>query len=78
MNIPSLTGGAGGAAQAGDLKNYFNSQNSGYRAPMVNIATGRSSLTASPTASAGLSGWTIALLIVGGVVVWRVLRKGKA
>lgn len=74
----SLTGGAGGDAKAGDLKDYFNAQNSGYRAPMVNIATGRSNLSASPTASAGLSVWLIALLVVGGVVLWRVVKKGKA
>lgn len=76
MTIPSLTGGAGGGAMTGDLKDYFNSQNSGYRGPLINIATGKSSLTASPTATAGLSGWTIALLAAGGFIVWRLMRKG--
>ena len=30
----------------------------------------------TPTATAGLSGWTIALLAAGGFIVWRLMRKG--
>lgn len=73
--IPSLSASAGGGGpSAGELKNYFNSQNSGYRAPMVNIATGRSNLEPDTTATAGINPWLIGLAL-GAFVLLKLIKK---
>lgn len=65
-----------------DLSNYFDNQNrsqaGGFRAPIINIATGGSTLTPNITASQGEAGaMNMAVYIAAGLVaLWLLKRKG--
>lgn len=70
---PASTGAQG-------LENYFDNTNSsragGYRAPIINIATGGSSLKPEFSADGGGINWTT-IAIIGGVIVGFLAYKGK-
>lgn len=71
----SLTGGAGGSARAGDLSDYFNSNNSGYRGPIVNIGTGSSRVSPETSATAGISTTTLLLAAAGIFLALRFMGR---
>ena len=68
---PSSTGAQG-------LDQYFDQQNKsssgGFRAPIINIATGKSTLTPNLSADNGGKIWTYVLIVVavlGGIYLWK-------
>lgn len=65
--MPSMSGGAGGAASTGPL-----TSSSGFNTSGWTVNTGSGSASGAPSA---LNPWLIAGLVVAGLLAWKMSRK---